>query len=281
MVVEARKERGEAMPLSRAVCRGTCLTAILFLAPAFGQAPSARPIAKEALFGAVRLCPSGANELIPGIQANGVDFRLTAGDEQAFLTLKADPRLLDAVRANYRTPAAQEPLPDGPPLTFNDVIGLLQAHRDEAWIASLLRKRGVDSPVTLPGGRAILAAGGSMELIGVIVLNQQQPVLSAAPGANPALKAVELTRDELARKLRRRVAPEYPLQARRLALVGSVVLEVQIDQAGELKAFGKVSGHPILVDAAKNAVRRWQWEPTFINRTPVEVHSDVIVEFVR
>jgi protein TonB len=270
------------MPLALAVCRGTCLTAILFLAPAFGQAPSARPIEKEALFGALRLCPSNANELIPGIQANGVDFRLTAGDEQALLSLKADPKLLDAIRANYRSPAAQEPLPDGPPLTFNDVIGLLQAHRDEAWIASLLQKRGVDSPVTLQRGRTILAAGGSMGLIGVIVLNQQESVLSAAaPGANPALKAVELTRDELARKLRRRVAPEYPLQARRLALVGSVVLEVQIDQAGELKAFGKVSGHPILVDAAKNAVRRWQWEPTFINRTPVEVHSEVVVEFVR
>jgi protein TonB len=247
-----------------------------------GRAQSAKPFQKDALYGALRLCSAGSNELVRNIQTNGVDFRLTADDEQALASLKADPKLLEAVRANYRGSAAQTPLPDGPPLTSNEVISLLQAHRDEAWIASLIQKRAVDFGVTLQGARAILAAGGSSGLVGVIALNQQEPSLSAgAPGAAPQMKPVQLTRDELARKLRRRVAPEFPLQARRLALFGSVVMQVQIDRAGELKAFGKISGHPVLVDAAKNAVRRWQWEPTLIDRIPVEVNSEVVVEFTR
>jgi protein TonB len=252
------------------------------LAPTFGQAQSAKPFQKEALYGALRLCSAGSNELVRGIQANGVDFRLTADDEQALASLKADPNVLEAIRANYRGSADPAPLPDGPPLTYGEVIGLLQAHRDEAWIAALIQKRAVDFEVTLPGARAILAAGGSTGLVGAIVLNQQQAPLSAgAPAATQQVKPVQLTRDELARKLRRRVAPEFPLQARRLALFGSVVLQVQIDQAGELKAFGKTSGHPVLVDAAKNAVRRWQWEPTLIDRVPVAVDGEVVVEFTR
>ena len=265
------------MPLSRAF-----LTAIVLLAPALSRAQAAKPFQKETLYGALRLCGPGANELIRNIQANGVDFRLTAEDEQALASLKADPKVLEAIRANYRGPDALAPLPDGPPLTSSEVISLLHAHRDEAWITALVQKRAADFEVTLQTARAILAAGGSNGLVGVIVLNRQEPSVSAgAPGAEPLVKSVRLTRDELARKLRRRVAPEFPLQARRLALFGSVVLEVQIDQAGELKAFGKTTGHPVLVDAAKNALRRWQWEPTLIDRIPVEVNGEVVVEFTR
>jgi hypothetical protein len=269
------------MSLSRAGWRSSCLTAILFLSPVLGQAPSAKPIEKEALFGALRLCPSSANELIPSIQANGVGFRLTADDEQALLGLKADPRLFDAIHANYRGSAAQAPVPDGPPLTLKDVVGFLQAHRDDAWIASLVQKRGVAFPMTPQGGRAIVAAGGSKDLIGVVVLNQQDPALVATVPAAPPAKTVQLTREQLAQKLRQRIAPECPVQAKKLALFGSVLIEVRIDQAGRLKSFGKASGNYLLVDAVKNAVRRWQWEPTLIDKDPAEVASEVAVEFVK
>jgi hypothetical protein len=56
---------------------------------------------------------------------------------------------------------------------------------------------------------------------------------------------------------------------------------VRIDQAGRLKSFGKASGNYLLVDAVKNAVRRWQWEPTLIDKDPAEVASEVAVEFVK
>ena len=59
------------------------------------------------------------------------------------------------------------------------------------------------------------------------------------------------------------------------------MIEVRIDQAGRLKSFGKASGNYALVDAVKNAVRRWQWEPTVMNKEAVEVASEVAVEFVK
>jgi protein TonB len=252
------------------------------LSPAFCWAQEGKPIEKEGLFEAVRLCGPRASELVRGIQTNGVAFRLTTDDEQALTRLKADPQVLEAVRANYRGPDIRAPLPDGPPLSAEGIISLLRARRDEAWITSLVLKRGVDFALTLPVGRTILAAGGSIELIGVLVLNFEDPMLyTGSSGSALQGPPLRLTREELAWKLRRTEKPDYPLQARRLALTGSVVLEVEIDQSGALKAFGKSSGHPILVDAAKNAVRRWQWEPTLINRVPVEVASEVVVEFVR
>ncbi len=258
------------------------LAAVFLFSPVLSRAQPAKPIQRDALYGALRLCSPGANELVRNIQAAGVDFRLTAEDERALAGLKADPGVLEAIRANYRGPDAGMPLPDGPPLTIAETTNLLRTRLDGAWIASLVQKRGVDFTVTPEVARSLVAAGGSHELVGMMVLNHTEPALSAASvGAGPHLGPVHLSRDELARKLRRRVAPEFPLQARRLALYGSVVLEVQLDQAGDWKAFGKTNGHPVLVDAAKNAVRRWQWEPTLIDRIPAEVNGEVVVEFTR
>jgi len=270
------------MPLSNAGWRGSCLIAILLLSPAFGRAQSSQPITKEGLFEALRLCAPSAGELVRGIQANGVDFRLTAEDEQALAQLKTDPAALEAIRANYHGSAPQMPLPDGPPLTAAEVVTLLGTRLDPAWIASLVRKRGVEFAMTPQVGRSIVSAGGSNELVGAMVLSYAEPAPSAGSvSAAPQVAPVQLTREELARKVRHREKPEYPLQARSLAMSGSVVLQVQIDRSGELRAFGKSSGNLILVDAAKNAVRRWQWEPTLIDRTPVEVTGEVVVDFVR
>jgi TonB family protein len=76
------------------------------------------------------------------------------------------------------------------------------------------------------------------------------------------------------RKLVNRVMPEYPKVARLLHLGGNVKLEVAVGPNGLVKSMEVKGGHPVLVQAAEDAVRKWKWAPT-----PHETTEPVTVKF--
>lgn len=80
--------------------------------------------------------------------------------------------------------------------------------------------------------------------------------LSAVFRPLPALGQVELTR-----KVKTKVAPDYPALARRMNIHGKVKLLVVVSPNGNLKDAKVVGGNPILVDAAVDAVKKWKFEP--------------------
>jgi len=63
------------------------------------------------------------------------------------------------------------------------------------------------------------------------------------------------------RKIVEQVAPAYPALARNLALEGIVKVDALVAPDGSVKTVEIKAGHPVLVQAAANAVRRWRWEP--------------------
>ena len=63
------------------------------------------------------------------------------------------------------------------------------------------------------------------------------------------------------RKVLKHVAPEYPAIARTIKLHGVVKVEVLVAPDGSVKSTGVRGGHPILAQAALNAVQHWKWEP--------------------
>jgi TonB family protein len=63
------------------------------------------------------------------------------------------------------------------------------------------------------------------------------------------------------RRLVERTAPGYPALARNLALAGVVRVEAVVSPEGSVKTVDVKGGHPILVQAAVNAVHKWKWEP--------------------
>ncbi|MEP6643136.1 MAG: energy transducer TonB [Acidobacteriaceae bacterium] len=67
--------------------------------------------------------------------------------------------------------------------------------------------------------------------------------------------------DALTRKVKTKIAPDYPELARRMNLVGTVRLEVVVAVNGSLKNAKVVGGHPVLATAAMDAIRRWKFEP--------------------
>ncbi len=63
------------------------------------------------------------------------------------------------------------------------------------------------------------------------------------------------------RKVKTKVAPIYPELARKMAVTGVVKVQVTIAANGTVKSAKVVGGHPLLVDPAMDAVRKWKFEP--------------------
>jgi len=78
--------------------------------------------------------------------------------------------------------------------------------------------------------------------------------------------------EELTRKTKTKVAPVYPDVARRMSITGTVKVLVVVAPNGNLKSTKVVGGHPLLVNAAMDAIKKWKFEPA-----PEE--STGIVEF--
>lgn len=77
----------------------------------------------------------------------------------------------------------------------------------------------------------------------------------------------------------RRVVPVYPTIAKKAQVAGAVVLHVIIGKNGSVQEVQVVSGPPLLIRAATDAVRQWRYKPTLLNGQPVEVDTTVTVIF--
>ncbi len=77
----------------------------------------------------------------------------------------------------------------------------------------------------------------------------------------------------------RKVQPEYPALARSARIQGAVVLQAVISKQGMIENLRVLTGHPMLVPAAIDAVRQWRYRPYILNGEPVEVETQVTVNF--
>lgn len=73
--------------------------------------------------------------------------------------------------------------------------------------------------------------------------------------------------------------PVYPPLARQARVSGSVRLIAIIGRDGTVQQLQVVSGHPLLIGAAVEAVRQWLYHPTLLNGEPVEVICPIDVNF--
>ena len=77
-----------------------------------------------------------------------------------------------------------------------------------------------------------------------------------------------------------RVEPQYPAIARQIHLEGAVVLKAMISKEGNIEQLEVASGPGLLAVAAKEAVRQWKYRPYFLNGQPIEVETQITVNFV-
>jgi TonB family protein len=82
-----------------------------------------------------------------------------------------------------------------------------------------------------------------------------------------------------AAKLIHLVQPEYPREAKRMLIQGTVHLHAIIGKDGRVSELRVIDGDPDLAHAAMNAVRRWRYKPTLLEGNPVEVDTTISVVF--
>jgi protein TonB len=123
----------------------------------------------------------------------------------------------------------------------------------------------------VPGG----VPGGSMG--GVM-----GSILSSTPVAVPKVatpQRVRVSQGVSAGLLIRKVNPNYPPLARQARIQGQVLLQAEISKDGSIQNLRLISGHPMLAPAAIEAVKQWKYKPYLLNGEPVEVETQVQVNF--
>jgi protein TonB len=80
-------------------------------------------------------------------------------------------------------------------------------------------------------------------------------------------------------KLVRKVIPVYPALAKQARITGTVRLNAIISKDGHIQDLQVASGHPLLIPSALEAVKQWVYEPTLLNGEPVEVMTQIDVNF--
>ena len=78
-----------------------------------------------------------------------------------------------------------------------------------------------------------------------------------------------------------RVEPVYPALAKQARVQGTVEIEAVIGIDGRLREIHVKSGPPLLIKAATDAVRQWVYEPTLLNGEPVEVITQIDINFTK
>src|SRR6185437_6694547 len=118
----------------------------------------------------------------------------------------------------------------------------------------------------VPGGQV----GG---VIGSIVGSTAAPPKMATP------QKLRVSSGVAEGNLIRKIEPQYPPMAKVAHIQGDVVLAATISKSGVIENLHVVSGHPILAQAAMDAVKQWKYKPYLLNGEPVEVETTVKVTF--
>jgi periplasmic protein TonB len=107
-------------------------------------------------------------------------------------------------------------------------------------------------------------------------------IISSTPVAVPKVatpQRVRVSAGVTSGLLVRRIQPNYPPLARQARIQGTVVLHAVISKDGSIENLTLVSGHPMLAPAAIDAVKQWKYKPYLLNGEPVEVDTEVQVNF--
>lgn len=127
-------------------------------------------------------------------------------------------------------------------------------------------------PGGIPGGQVGGVIGGILS---------STPASAAIPKlvTPPPAKRIRVSQGVTEGRIIRKLQPDYPAIARSARVEGQVLLKAIISRTGEIQNLTLISGHPLLVQAAIQAVSQWRYRPFLLNGEPVEVETTITVNF--
>jgi len=125
----------------------------------------------------------------------------------------------------------------------------------------------------VPGGQMGGVIGG---VIGSVLNTTAKPI---APPTGKSSAPVRVGGRVRRPKAIMQVPPEYPVLAKHARIQGQVLIDAVLDEQGNVVDMQIVSGHPLLYQAALDALKQWKYEPTYLNDEPVAVKMTVTITF--
>ncbi len=118
--------------------------------------------------------------------------------------------------------------------------------------------------------------GSPTSPINSILSGNTRPVLHPAASAGPVVRKSSV----LEGLLIHRVEPQYPNIAKQLHIQGAVVIDAFIGRDGRIEQTTVIRGQALLNKSAVEAIKHWQYRPYLLNGEPVEVETQITVNFV-
>ena len=112
--------------------------------------------------------------------------------------------------------------------------------------------------------------------------NSSLPSLIASPSLNlprPTLATVRVSQGVSQGLVIKRVQPKYPQAALASHTGGAVLIEATVNKEGNITNVKVLNGDPILAKAALDAVRQWRYKPYYLDGEPVEIQTQITVNF--
>lgn len=133
------------------------------------------------------------------------------------------------------------------------------------------------------GGNTGSSTSAAGSIFGNNTLTADAPPRDPEP-AKPVQKAptgpIRVSSGVASAMLLHKVTPIYPALAKQARISGEVRLTGIIGRDGHIQQLQVISGHPLLINAALEAVRQWVYRPTLLNGEPVDVIAPISVNFV-
>lgn len=270
-----------------------------------------KPISRQGFFRAIEIGGLSNEELVSYIKELGVDFELQSQERQVLVAKGVEGNVLEALEGSYRMPLTSREqeevvaaLSSGPPLTKEQLVGLLRLGTARPILQQVVIKRKTGFDVGPAERTEIEAAGASPRLVAALIQNRYRPeppplptpVIPATPAPKPVAAelqgppkvvapppvnqaaAVLLDKKITPALVSEKVQAAYPEIARRQRIGGTVRMELVVDERGRVESVRILSGHPFLVTSAAAAAKQWRYTPASINGAPIKVTT--ILELV-
>jgi protein TonB len=157
----------------------------------------------------------------------------------------------------------------------------LRTDYGEATLTIMLRPTGIAGDVTgrisggVPGG---VVGGITNGTPGILMLDPSSAA-TQFPAPASGVERIRVGGNVQALNLTKKVTPTYPALAKQARIQGVVRFTALIGTDGSITSLQLIEGHPLLVESAQQAVSQWQYKPTLLNGDPVEVITQIDVNY--
>jgi periplasmic protein TonB len=196
-------------------------------------------------------------------------------ERDAFDYANFDNKSSDSKTSSNKTSASKAPKPSA--LTSSPDIESAATAKPAA---APIVVRNSASAAKLSKPAADVPAPGPVEIVPTMSGGSLPNILGNGSNApKPVLQTLNISQGVSQGLLIKKVQPVYPTNAVRMHTEGAVELQATIGKSGNIVTVKTLTGDPVLARAAKEAVVQWKYKPYLLNGEPVEIQTQITVNF--